>query len=256
MPAPNTTHVVPAATLAVFIAAPSPVERPHAKRQARSSGASGSTLASAISGITVYSAKVDVPMKWRIGSPSRERRVVPSGKIAQVLLFANREAEVRAVVAAVLALTALRREQRHHMVARLDVFHALADLLDHARALVTEHRRRVARWIRARRCVEIGVADAAGDEPNERFAGLRLREVQFLNFERSAELLEDCGANLHGAVILTGRRGERASPRAIRPSSPAGRPATSETGHKPLPACSSRSRHPRRDGSRAPSVDR
>ena len=30
-----------------------------------------STLASAISGITVYSANVEVPMKWRIGSPSR-----------------------------------------------------------------------------------------------------------------------------------------------------------------------------------------
>ena len=43
-------------------------------------GASGLTLASAISGITVYSANVDVPMKWRSGSPSRYRRVVPSGR--------------------------------------------------------------------------------------------------------------------------------------------------------------------------------
>ena len=62
------------------IAAPSPVESPQANRQARSSGASGETFASAISGITVYSAKVLVPMKWRIGSPSRESRVVPSGR--------------------------------------------------------------------------------------------------------------------------------------------------------------------------------
>ena len=37
-------------------------------------------FASAISGITVYSANVDVPMKWRIGSPSRDSRVVPSGR--------------------------------------------------------------------------------------------------------------------------------------------------------------------------------
>ena len=80
MPAPNTTHVDPGSTLAVNIAAPSPVESPHANRQARSSGASGLTLASAISGITVYSAKVLVPMKWRIGSPPRESRVVPSGR--------------------------------------------------------------------------------------------------------------------------------------------------------------------------------
>ena len=64
----------------MYIAAPSPVDSPQANRQARSSGASGETLASAISGITVYSANVDVPMKWRIGSPPRDRRAVPSGR--------------------------------------------------------------------------------------------------------------------------------------------------------------------------------
>ena len=80
MPAPNTTHVEPGSTGAVFIAAPSPVERPHANRHARSSGASGLIFASAISGITVYSANVEVPMKWRSGSPPRESRVVPSGR--------------------------------------------------------------------------------------------------------------------------------------------------------------------------------
>ena len=79
-PAPKTTHVEPARTFAVFIAAPSPVERPQAKTHAWSSGASGAIFASAISGITVYSANVDVPMKCRIGSPSRESRVVPSGR--------------------------------------------------------------------------------------------------------------------------------------------------------------------------------
>ena len=80
MPAPKTTQVEPASTFAVFIAAPSPVESPQANRHAPSSGASGLTFASAISGITVYSANVEVPMKWRIGSPSRESRVVPSGR--------------------------------------------------------------------------------------------------------------------------------------------------------------------------------
>ena len=73
-------HFMGCSTFAVLIAAPSPVERPQAKRHACSSGASGVTFASAISGITVYSANVDVPMKWRIGSPSRCRRVVPSGR--------------------------------------------------------------------------------------------------------------------------------------------------------------------------------
>ena len=80
MPAPKTTQVEPASTLAVYIAAPRPVERPQANRHARSSGASGETFARAISGMTVYSANVDVPMKWRIGSPLRVRRVVPSGR--------------------------------------------------------------------------------------------------------------------------------------------------------------------------------
>ena len=63
MPAPNTTHVLPASTRAVYMAAPRPVDRPQANRQERSSGASRAIFASAISGITVYSANVLVPMK-------------------------------------------------------------------------------------------------------------------------------------------------------------------------------------------------
>ena len=57
-----------------------PVVAPQASVQTTSSGASGFTFARAISGITVASAKVLVPMKWRISSPARERRVVPSGR--------------------------------------------------------------------------------------------------------------------------------------------------------------------------------
>ena len=79
-PAPNTTQVEPGSTLAVLIAAPIPVDSPHANGAARSGGASAGILASAIWGITVYSANVLVPMKWRIRSPSRDRRVLPSGR--------------------------------------------------------------------------------------------------------------------------------------------------------------------------------
>jgi hypothetical protein len=43
-------------------------------------GASGETFASAIAGMTGASAKVEVPMKWRMSVPSRASRVVPSGK--------------------------------------------------------------------------------------------------------------------------------------------------------------------------------
>ncbi len=80
MPAPKTTQVLPGCTSAVYIAAPSPVESPHANRQVASGGASGSTFASEYSETTVCSAKVEQPMKWRISSPSRERRTVPSGR--------------------------------------------------------------------------------------------------------------------------------------------------------------------------------
>ena len=79
-PQPKTATTEPGCTSAVYIAAPRPVERPQANSAQPSSGASGLTLASAISGITVYSANVDVPMKCRSGSPSRYRRVVPSGR--------------------------------------------------------------------------------------------------------------------------------------------------------------------------------
>ena len=46
----------------------------------RPAATSGPTFASAISGITVASANVEVPMKCRSGSPPRESRVVPSGR--------------------------------------------------------------------------------------------------------------------------------------------------------------------------------
>ena len=117
MPAPKTTHVEPGSTFAVFIAAPSPVERPHANSAAPSSGASGLIFASAISGITVYSAKVERAheVAERLAVAREPRRAV--GQVALVLLLADREAEVRARAAAVDALAALRREQRDDVVA-------------------------------------------------------------------------------------------------------------------------------------------
>ena len=121
-------------------------------------------------------------MKCLIGSPSRETRAAV-GEIALALLVADRQAEVRALVAAMLALAALRREQRDHVIAGRHVSDALADPLDDAGALVSEHGRRVAGRISARRGVEVGVADAAGDEPDKDFSGLRLGEVELLELE-------------------------------------------------------------------------
>ncbi len=47
---------------------------------APSGGTSGPTFASAISGMTVASANVEVPMKCRSGSSPRASREVPSGR--------------------------------------------------------------------------------------------------------------------------------------------------------------------------------
>ena len=61
-PRPNTATLEPGSTFAVCSTAPIPVVTPQPSRQIWSSGASARTFASAISGTTVYSANVDVPM--------------------------------------------------------------------------------------------------------------------------------------------------------------------------------------------------
>ena len=61
-PRPNTATVEPGSTLAVFSTAPIPVVMPQPRRQTLSSGAALLTLASAISGTSVYSEKVLQPM--------------------------------------------------------------------------------------------------------------------------------------------------------------------------------------------------
>jgi hypothetical protein len=62
-----------------------------------------------------------------------------------------------------------------------------------------EHARRVAGRVRARRRVEVGVADTARLEAHEHLPRLGLGQVHLLDDERLAELLEYCGADLHGA---------------------------------------------------------
>ena len=173
-----------------------PVDSPQASVQTTSSGASGLTLASAISGMTVYSAKVDVPMKWRIGSPSRERRVVPSGRWPR--FCCSRMARHRFV-------RGLRQwmHSRHWGEKSVTTWSPGArpstpspTRLDDAGALVPEHGRRVAGRVGAGGRVHVGVADAAGDEADEHLAGLGARELDVLDDERLAELLEHRGADL------------------------------------------------------------
>jgi hypothetical protein len=138
-------------------------------------------------------------MADRLAVPREPRRSV--GQEPLVLLLPDREAEVGARVAAVLAVAALRREERDDVIARRDRLDALADPLHHARALVPEHRRRVSGRVGSRSRVEVGVADTAGDEPDERLTRSRLGEVELLHLERRAELLEHGGADLHRPIL-------------------------------------------------------
>ena len=61
-PRPKTATVEPGVTFAVLSTAPMPVVMPQPSRHTLSSGAFGLILASAISGSTVYSENVLVPM--------------------------------------------------------------------------------------------------------------------------------------------------------------------------------------------------
>ena len=80
-PSPKTATDEKGSTLALFQTAPRPVATPQPKRHAFSSANVGSIFAHEISASTVYSAKVEHPMKWKICEPSRlsVKRVVPSG---------------------------------------------------------------------------------------------------------------------------------------------------------------------------------
>ena len=94
------------------------------------------------------------------------------------------------------------REERDHAIAGAHAGDSLADVLDDAGALVAEHARRIARRIGAARGVEVGVADAAGLDAHEHLARLGACELDVLDDERLAELLEHRGADLHPWLSL------------------------------------------------------
>ena len=71
------------------------------------------------------------------------------------------------------------------------------DLLDDPRSLVAEDRRRVSGGVGAGCGVEIGVADAAGGETDQDLPRLRLGELDLLDDEGLAELLEHRRAHPH-----------------------------------------------------------
>ncbi len=138
--------------------------------------------------------------------PGRSVREIPL-----TLHVADREAKVGPVAQAVHALAALRREEGHDVVAGRKRGDALADLFDDARTLVAQHGRCVTGGIGTRGGVEIGVADPAGDQSDQRLTGLRSRQLDLLDLQRGPELLQNGGLDPHAAT-LSRRRRRRASP--------------------------------------------
>ncbi len=79
-PSPNTATEAPASTLHVFHTAPNPVLTPHPNKHALFRGMRLLIFAALISAMTVYSEKVEQPMKWKMGVPSLVvNRDVPPG---------------------------------------------------------------------------------------------------------------------------------------------------------------------------------
>src|SRR5207244_3370972 len=143
------------------------------------------------------------------GAPEVPDRLAVAGQAgrpvrqqALALLLADREAEVRARIAAVGALATLRREERHDVIARTQRADVRPHPLHDAGPFMAEHGRRVARRIGAGGRVQVGVADPAGDEPDENLARIRLREVELLNRQGSAELLENRCPDAHAPIIV------------------------------------------------------
>src|SRR4029077_20706373 len=91
-----------------------------------------------------------------------------------------------------------------------------ADSLDDAGPLVPEDARGIAGRIGSRRGVEVGVADTAGREPDEHLSCLWLGELDLLDDEQLAELLQDCGADSHATSLS--RDGSNPDPLRRRPA--------------------------------------
>jgi hypothetical protein len=101
------------------------------------------------------------------------------------------------------ALAALGREEGDDVVARAQRGYIGADALDDPCPLVAEHGRRVARGVGAGGRVEVGVADTAGNEANQHLPRSRLGELDLLDSERLAELLQHRRAHPHRRPTAT-----------------------------------------------------
>ena len=116
------------------------------------------------------------------------------GHHALALGGADRLAEVRLAGLAELALAALRRVERDHVVAGRHGGHAGPDLFHDRAALVAEDRGEQSLRVGARQGVGVRVADAGGDDAHQDLAFLRAFDVDFFDLEWLARFVGDRGS--------------------------------------------------------------
>jgi hypothetical protein len=97
------------------------------------------------------------------------------------------------------AVAARRAPAHDHAVADADVAHAFADRLDHPRTFVAEHDRRHLPPAAGTDDVEVGVADAARFDADERLAGPRRLQLQRFDGDAAVRIQDD--AAIHDSSI-------------------------------------------------------
>ena len=125
------------------------------------------------------------------------------GHQALALRRADRRAEVGLARQARLALPALGRVERNHVIALLERRHAGADVDHDARALVAEDRRKEALRIRAGARVFVGVADAGRLDLDQHLARLGGSEIDRLDGEGCPCLVRNRRPDFHVCLLFS-----------------------------------------------------
>ena len=126
----------------------------------------------------------------------------PVRQVALVLLLADRQADVRPAAAAVLALPALRGEQRDDVIADRQRLDARADRLDDARALVPEHGRRVPDGSTPEAVYRSVWQTPHATSRTSTSPALGSASSTSVDDQRLPELLQHCGLDPHGRPLL------------------------------------------------------
>ena len=110
---------------------------------------------------------------------------------------ADRRAEIGLVARAALALAALRRIERDHMVAHFKRLHTLADFHDNARAFMAEDRREDTFRVRTRQRESVRMADARRLDLHQHLALLGPIKLHSFDFQRLSFFKSHSGTHIH-----------------------------------------------------------